>query len=186
MFTSAEQLYQHDMTFQGAIDVWVRKKWCDERLKDYLAERELLSQADCAEWATSCPQRPIHRMKDEGRKSRAYPQRSDEWYYWVTDNHIGKDDADVESCYIIPFVNIKEDISFTNNKFDTPEGAILWLLDAWEIVDYGIPQMTHCHKCHEVRLCEFTYDPFLAEYHGEYTEKKWWCMDCHKLQCDEI
>lgn len=37
--------------------------------------------------------------------------------------------------------------------------------------------VAECNACNEVRPCEWTTDPFLAEVYGEELEA-WWCEDC--------
>lgn len=197
-FKSAKELYEHDSTFRRAIYQWVNKKWCDSRLGDYLRDHDLLSQAMASDWASSCPKRPTHRMAKElgiKTKSHIYPAYSvypacNISYYWITDDNTSPDEQNGKyeaACYVIPFLNIKESVGSHNNTFDNCADCLIWLLDAWEDANEGTPaKFTKCHKCEHDAFCTFTYDPFLADVHGEYTEPRWWCVACYETQCDEI
>lgn len=121
--STARELYERDSTFRAAIASWVEYRRCDLRLADYLMEYGLESQADCARWAATEPERPQY--GEIKIRCGPYPKaelRVVSWY-WYPDRYL-----DHANC--VPKMRLLSVEG--HNSHATPTDAILWLLDNWK------------------------------------------------------
>jgi len=122
---NCRELYEVDDGLKAMISCWVRDRRCPLALPDYLMESELQGQAECCEWCVQMPDRGTYTKREV--LSGPFPDldetddtlRGSVWY-WFT----GKDD----SCDCVPS-GLSKWIGVTT--YETPELAILALLDSW-------------------------------------------------------
>jgi hypothetical protein len=62
---SARELYEREPTFRAGVLAWVADRRCDLRLVDLLLEYGLTTQAECARWAATEPDRMFFQDRKE-------------------------------------------------------------------------------------------------------------------------
>lgn len=62
---TARELYECDPGFRGFLAKWDEDRRCPFPLEDYLRDRDMHSQADCAKWATEEKDRPVYHPNKE-------------------------------------------------------------------------------------------------------------------------
>lgn len=129
--TNAKQLYEVDSDFRALINAWVIDRRIPYCLHDYLLERGLSSQADCAKWAIDLPDRTTFKVPgyntDFPEKMPLYPtlNSGEPYYYFLI---VGAGWNDIHDY--VPVTNLKKEI--TKVKGNSIPECIIALLDAWE------------------------------------------------------
>ena len=136
---TAAELYECDPGFRGFLTVWDRDRRCPFALQDYLLERGMDSQADCARWCATEPDRDLFKMAQYPGTVRAkcgpYPVRGifRKGFGWSSYANM----ADVIFCHGVPELRLNEYVVALDKPSTT--SAIIALLDAW------IPESVPCH-----------------------------------------
>ena len=60
---TAQELHAADPDFRALVARWVRARRCPLVMVDYLLDREMYTQAECARWAATAPARPTDHPK---------------------------------------------------------------------------------------------------------------------------
>ena len=120
---TAAELYARDPDFRALIARWVRARRCPLVTVDYLLDREMHTQAECARWTATEPKRKVFMPLNGERKSPCgpFPSFAIGWYWVVTakPNRANEIMHSAAKCHI------------DMKSHDSPEEAILALLDAW-------------------------------------------------------
>jgi hypothetical protein len=122
---TAGEAYDCDLDFRMLVDAWVEERRCPLALVDRALELGMESQAECARWAATEPERNGG-SEFKRKKSPPYPTEAAKWYWFsMPRNGIG------DECWNIPRENFRKEVHYNTNQFDSPLDAILWLLDNW-------------------------------------------------------
>jgi hypothetical protein len=124
--TSARELYERDATFRAGIAAWVAERRCDLKLVDLLLEYGLTTQAECARWAATQPDRPF--ANRSGVHCGPFPCKYKRDFYWYDrgGNRASRDSHD------IPRKHFGRPVHYLTDKFKSATDAILFLLDNWK------------------------------------------------------
>lgn len=122
---SACELYERDETFRTGIAAWVAERRCDLRLVDVLLEHGLTTQAECARWAATEPDRPY---RGGGPKSGPFPSLFDGDYYWYDCGPYKK----MKETHDVPRECLGRVVNYTTDRFKSAADALLFLLDNWQ------------------------------------------------------
>lgn len=133
---TAHELHESDPGFRGFISSWVTEGRCPLPLVDYLLEREMLSQAECARWAATEPVRRWYggRYWDSADMLYPYPRQSGSWSWgWYARKYDLHDADDVPLAHVRlpPTENWSVKVSGPVCFRSSPATAILALMDAW-------------------------------------------------------
>jgi hypothetical protein len=127
---SARELCDRDATFRAGIAAWVAERRCDLRLVDLLLEYGLETQAECARWAATEPDRPLAEDRgDDGVVCGPFPSCYLGDYYWYD---CGSHSRTLLDSHDIPRKHFGRQVDYRTDRFKTAEDAILFLLDNWK------------------------------------------------------
>lgn len=125
---TAAELYATDAGFRGFLAVWDQNRRCPLELVDYLLDRGMESQAECARWAATEPDREVYNPKKANGEREGncgpYPGMSGDayWYWLLTET--------TDRPHRVPRVSVGE-MEWGILTGDSPEGAMVTLMDAW-------------------------------------------------------
>ncbi len=124
---TAAELYECDPGFRGFLAVWERDRRCPLELVDYLIERDMESQAECARWCATQPNRSPYNPPDAepcGPCPLKNGQR-DDYYYFISR-------YEIEWANSIPAEMVTELPKWFRDREETsPAHASVTLMDKW-------------------------------------------------------
>lgn len=132
---TTREAYDSDLTFRALVDVWVAERRCPLVLKDRCLELDLPGAAACAEWAATEPDRkpPWPKKKEKKSACGPFPTLCEGGWYWQHNRPLSSA-ADVPRTNV-PYSLLRDRAgsNYQYRQHETPLGAILWLLDNWQI-----------------------------------------------------
>ena len=127
---TAAELYKADPGFRALITIWVKKRRCPLVLVDYLLDREMYAQAECARWAATAPDRkvltPLRFYGERDGRCGPYPGcfGRDDWQW---------EPGSVFGAFGVPAGATRP--GFESLSYKTPRKAVLGLMDAWLLTE---------------------------------------------------
>ena len=121
----ARELYDREPTFRAGITAWVEERRCDLRLVDLLLEYGLTTQAECARWAATEPDRPFAEDRGNETVCGPFPSMYGGNFYWYGT-------ARTNDSHDVPQKYFGRKVNYSTHKFQSAADAILFLLDNWK------------------------------------------------------
>jgi hypothetical protein len=126
---SARELHERDATFRAGIAAWVAERRCDLKLVDLLLEYGLTTQAECARWAATQPDRHFATDYQSGETCGPFPCLFDKTFYWYDCGGLNRLPHDAHD---VPKAHFGRPVHYQSDKFQSATDAILFLLDNWK------------------------------------------------------
>lgn len=134
---AAKELYETDPGFRGFLACWDEDRRCPLELVDYLLDRGMGAQAECARWAAETPDRPVlsayvscgERPGICGPYPMMHNERNSNGFYgWWWGIGMGQYAGAVEP----DLLELGSNYLQNSDRHDSAVAAMLTLMDSWK------------------------------------------------------